>query len=382
MLKLLIKSFIWLILHVFYVLPMNERRIYFSSFLGRQFSCNPKYLYLFLLAHNRGNYSFVWEFEDISKAALVPEAKVVKAKTLKAIILCMTSKYLVFNAELPWYIPLRKSQVYLQTWHGGGAYKKLGVDAGWGRRSDLEQKLCSRQVSYYVSSCRKLTEVLAVSKCVPAEKFLSSGQPRDAFLLAAGRDNKKAEIRQKLGIDNCCKVILYAPSYRGKPGFGKEEKVLCEKLDYKSLKETLANKFGGTWKVLYRAHYYASSGLEDNDSDIKDVSRYDDMQELLLISDMLITDFSSSMWDFSLMYKPCFLYAPDIDTYDIKRGFYTSPCSWPFPLAKSNQELAANIQSFDEKKYIADVNRHFVDLGSYENKDACEKIWKAVGVNI
>ena len=164
MLKLLVKSFIWLVLHVFYVLPINEHQVYFSSFLGRQFSCNTKYLYLYLLAHNSGSYSFVWEFDDVSKSSLVPDAAVVKAGSLRALILCMTSKYLVFNAELPWYIPLRKSQVYLQTWHGGGAYKKLGLAANWGWKSDFEQKLCSRQVSYYVSSCKKLTEVLSVSK--------------------------------------------------------------------------------------------------------------------------------------------------------------------------------------------------------------------------
>ena len=323
----------------------------------------------------------MWEFDDVSKASLVPDAVVVKAKSLKAIMLCMTSKYLVFNAELPWYIPLRKNQVYLQTWHGGGAYKKLGLEANWGWRSNLEQKLCSKQISYYVSSCQKLTEVLSVSKFVPVEKFLSTGQPRDAFLLTAGED-KKAEIRQKLGFDSSCQIVLYAPSYRGKPGFDKKEEDGYEKLDYNKLQASLSQKFGGSWKVLYRKHYYMASGVSEKDSDIIDVSRYDDMQELLLVADVLITDFSSSMWDFSLMYKPCFLYAPDIDAYDIERGFYTSPYSWPFPMARSNQELFNNILVFDDRKYKADVNRHFNDLGSYENKDASEKIWKVVGVNI
>ncbi len=379
MLKLLVKSFIWLVLHVFYVLPINEHQVYFSSFFGRQFSCNTKYLYLYLLAHNSGSYSFVWEFDDVSKSSLVPDAAVVKAGSLRALIPCMTSKYLVFNAELPWYIPLRKSQVYLQTWHGGGAYKKLGLEANWGWKSDFEQKLCSRQVSYYVSSCKKLTEVLSVSKCVPVEKFLPCGQPRDAFLLSAGED-KKAEIKEKLGFDSSCHIVLYAPSYRGRPGFGKEEQAEYEKLDYKSLQAALVHKFGGNWKVLYRAHYYMASGVSEKNSDVLDMSQYDDIQELLLISDVLITDFSSSMWDFSLMSKPCFLYAPDIDSYDIERGFYTSPYFWPFPLAKNNQELFDSILGFDDKKYLADVNRHFDELGSYENKDACAKICKAIGL--
>ena len=198
-------------------------------------------------------------------------------------------------------------------------------------------------------------------------------------LLADNEDEE--EIQQKLGLDSSCKVVLYAPTYRGTPGFDKESNNKFKELDFQPLKEALVQRFSGSWEVLYRAHYYMASG-RNGDGSVMDVSYYDDMQELLLVTDVLITDFSSSMWDFSLMYKPCFLYAPDIDTYDIERGFYTSPYSWPFPLAKSNQELASKIIGFDENKYAADVNRHFDELGSYENKDACAKVWKAIGVKL
>ena len=75
-----------------------------------------------------------------------------------------------------------------------------------------------------------------------------------------------------------------------------------------------------------------------------------------------------------------FLYAPDIQQYIDQRGFYTEPSTWPYPLANSDDELSANIMNFDERKYIADVNRHFDALGSYENKDACMKVCKAIGI--
>ena len=111
-----------------------------------------------------------------------------------------------------------------------------------------------------------------------------------------------------------------------------------------------------------------------------DATKYEDMQELLCASDVLVTDFSSSMWDFALTGRPCFLYAPDIQQYIDERGFYTEPSTWPFPLAKSDDELSANILGFDQAAYEKALAKHYSDFGSYENKDACAKVCEAIGI--
>ena len=104
------------------------------------------------------------------------------------------------------------------------------------------------------------------------------------------------------------------------------------------------------------------------------------MQELLYITDILITDYSSSMWDFSLTERPVFLFAPDIDSYDVERGFYTNPYSWPFSIAKSNKMLLDQIRTFDLSEYKNKVHKHQQDLGSYEDIDACRNICKHIGI--
>lgn len=378
MIKLFVKSLIRCILHIFYLLPIKEKQIYFSSFLGRQYSCNPKYLYEYLLSCKELNYQYIWEFTDITKSTFVPDAVVVRTGSLKAIINCMASKFIIYNTEFPWYIPLRKKQILLQTWHGGGAYKKVGIAAGWNRIKNLEQKLNSKQISFYISSSQKFTEVQSISKCVPKNKFINYGMPRNAFLLQDNKDKRK-EILKKLNLNESSKIVLYAPTYRGKPSFKNGSIIEEETINYEILKATLKGKFGNEWIALYRGHYYNANNSINSEECI-DVSSFEDMQELLYITDILITDYSSSMWDFSLTERPVFLFAPDIDSYDVERGFYTNPYSWPFSIAKSNKMLLDQIRTFDLSEYKNKVHKHQQDLGSYEDIDACRNICKHIGI--
>lgn len=379
MLKLFIKSIIWFVLHIFFILPINKKKIYFSSFQGHQYSCNPKYLYEYILQYKKLDYKYIWEFTDISKVVYVPDSIVVRARSLRSIIECMTSKFIIVNTEFPWYIPLRKKQVLLQTWHGGGAYKKVGIAAGWNKINNLEQKLNSNQISFYISSSKKFTEVQSNSKCVPESKFINCGMPRNSFLLQKN-EKKRKEIFSKLNLNESTKIVLYAPTYRGKPSFKNDELVEEELLNYKMLKTTLSEKFGDDWIALYRGHYYMLNIDNVQKNECKDVSNFEDMQELLYVTDVLITDYSSSMWDFSLTERPVFLFAPDIDSYDSERGFYTNPYSWPFTIAKNNQMLFDNIKAFDFEKYINKIKKHHSDFFSYECKDSCKKIFKQIGI--
>ena len=106
---------------------------------------------------------------------------------------------------------------------------------------------------------------------------------------------------------------------------------------------------------------------------LRNATDYPDMQDLLQCADVLLTDYSSCMWDFSLMKKPCFLYARDIAEYRGERDFYTPIDSWPFPLAADNGELAAVISDFDEAAYRSAVDRHHRELGSTESGTAARQ---------
>jgi CDP-glycerol glycerophosphotransferase len=116
----------------------------------------------------------------------------------------------------------------------------------------------------------------------------------------------------------------------------------------------------------------------ENKPNVISASDYPDMQELLYAADILITDYSSSMWDFSLTFKPCFIFAPDLKKYLAEQGFYTPIEEWPFPIAETNEQLIENINNINEEKYKQTVRKHHADLGSYENGTACEQFCHSV----
>ena len=165
---------------------------------------------------------------------------------------------------------------------------------------------------------------------------------------------------------------MYAPTFRS----------LTEIEDYgfdaKKLIGTLMERFGGKWKLLLRFHpNVAKYPIPDIFSkylgkEVIDVTRYPDMQDLLCASDALITDFSSVSTEFAIQNKPCFLYAPDLDSYD--RGLYIKPEQMPFPLAKTEIELLGVVAGFDEAGYKKLVDKYSLFLGNVEKGCACREV--------
>ncbi len=369
----------WLIFHLFFFFPVDEHKVYFRAFHGKKYGCNPKYLFRHMLEKYGDKFKYVWKLEDDTRS--IPGAKVVKNHTLSSFLEILTSKYIVTNNDFMWWVPLRRSQVMLETWHGGGAYKRVGTYEKWSRIKLLIQKLNAKQTTHYISSSRKFTEVQAPSKWISEDKFINTGMPRNQIFFYPDRMEK---LRQKVfahfSLQSDARIVLYAPTYRGLTGYkegGMDVKITP---DYKRLMDSLEQKYGGRWILFFRSHYFDSSLTEQLPDSVVDATKYEDMQELLCASDVLVTDFSSSMWDFGLTGRPCFLYAPDLQQYIDDRGFYTDPFSWPFPMAQNDDELSANILSFDKAVYEKALAKHFSDFGSYENKDACAKVCAAIGI--
>jgi CDP-glycerol glycerophosphotransferase len=185
----------------------------------------------------------------------------------------------------------------------------------------------------------------------------------------------KVKVLNDLQIDKDIGVLLYAPTYRGSI----DSAVHSVGIDIPIILDVLEKRFNKIFVCLYRHHSFV---LHESNIVVKqnviDVSFWPDMQELLCASDVLITDYSSSMWDFSLTGKPCFLYTPDLDEYESERGFYTPFDELPFPCGKNSDELSEAIVSFDDKTYKNAVKKHHADLGSYEEGYACEKIYELI----
>jgi len=355
-------------LQLYRLLPLKSR-VSFIAFSGRQYSDSPKRISDALL-QLRPDIEQVWAFNEPEKFAFLKEKgiKVVKYKSFQYLYYVMTSKVYVDNAEFWSILKFRPGQMVLQTWHGGGAYKRVGghrIDVNAREQHHAVEKM--NKITLFLSSSRSFTDFVIRGAYQYRGEVLECGLPRNDDLLdpdpaAAGR------VKQALGIAPEKKVLLYAPTFRNSHSLDLYD------VDFPRLKAALERRFGGEWVILLRMHYYmAHKAMAAKADFLVNATDYPDMQELLLASDVLLTDYSSCMWDFSLMHRPCFLYARDIAEYRGERDFYTPIESWPFPLAADNDQLEQVIADFDEERYRAAVDRHHADLGSTESGTAARQ---------
>ena len=352
-------------LQVFRLLPL-QNKVSFISFSGRQYSDSPRCISEELWK-SHPEILQVWAFNEPEKFRFLREKgiRVVKYKSLEYLYHVMTSRVCVDNAEFWSILKFRPDQMILQTWHGGGAYKRVG-----GHRIDVNKRKQDHdmakmnQITLFLSSSKAFTRFVIRGAYRYRGEVLECGLPRNDSLLCPD-PAAAAAVRQSLGLDPEKKILLYAPTFRNSHTLDLYD------VDLPRLKHALKARFGGDWVILLRMHYYLSDRIGATGLPyVQDVTSYPDMKDLLLCADVLLTDYSSSMWDFSLLGRPCFLYARDIAAYQGERDFYTPIESWPFPLAADNDELAERIASFDENAYRAAVARHHEELGSTESGTA------------
>ena len=341
------------ILHVFCLFPVKKKKIVFECYLGKQYSCSPKAIAEYLEGQEKDLYEQVWIYLD--KPLPGCRSKQIRRGSFGWYYHMLTAGTVIMNSGFCQRIPFRKNQIVINTWHGGGAYKKIESNPDF-------TEWYNRQIDVFLSSSEKFTELEIRGAMGFRGEVLNTGLPRnDVFFDAARRTALSEKVRKNLKLRTEA-AVLYAPTwFEGKemsdPDFGK----LCD---------ALSKRFRKTFSVLYRKHYHESAKpvLSEN---VIDVSAYPDMQELLPASDVLITDYSSSIWDYSFTGRPVFLYAPDIGEFRKHHGFYYDPEECGFPLAKTEDALWENIAAFDEAAFHENMKMHHDELGSYETGEAC-----------
>lgn len=357
-----------MLLQLLRCLPVKDNSFLFISFEGKYYNCNPKYLYLEIVQKTDLNARLIWAFNSdrISKYPFI-ENKVLY-KSFRFYLALLTCKYIVVNYDLPWFFPKRSNQILVQTWHGGGAYKKVGMSSSTnGKLRRLIALYSQNKTDLYLSSSEKFTEVQMEATGLTIDRFYDSGMPRNSLLYKVGIPNEN--IKKKLQLLNDINYILYAPTYRGDFKDGNEVDFLSDS-SIKLILNAFTERFGGEWKFIIRLHPSSSPKfLKGSLSDYAVDCKHEDMQELLAGIDVLITDYSSSMWDFSLTGRPGFIYAPDIEEYREVRGLYTSTDSWPYPIASTLNELIINVKDFDETQHSIKIEKHLSSFVSYENEN-------------
>ena len=356
---------------------VHKGRMMCWAYTFKQYSCNPRYLTEYLLENNT-EFEIFWVFRgNVDTSGVDKRIKCVRYKSLQYYILVNTAEFFITNARTdPYriYWHKRKGQKYVMLWHGGVALKRIEKDAeaqlsySYLKKAKIDSKVCDLMVS----GCRFQTSLLKEKFWYDGE-ILERGIPRnDVFFDKARHPEMRERICRKYGISPDSRIVLYAPTFR------RDKSIEPYRIDWSRVVPEL-RKIYGTEKVsvLLRLHPNligkADASSLVNDESVIDVTRYHDMQELLCVSDLLITDYSSSMFDITMLKKPCMLYATDIEKYN--RGYYFDFAELPFPLARNEEELIGNIRTFDSAAYDESVESFFEKhIGLCEDGNASKAI--------
>lgn len=383
-LQLIVTAVIRNISKLFWIFPVKHNRIAMVSHAGTQYSCNPKYISLYLQKKYPHKFDIIYGLRNPQKWS-GQEEHFVKMPSFKFFYYFCTAKVIVSNGGMPTYIPKRKKQYVINTWHGGGAYKtnKTNIEEQNITKSRLHMNLYKTHCTDLVLSSSESFTELVIPELVLQYKgeVMPCGMPRNDIIYQGKYEKLRQKVCASLGIGTDREIILYAPTYRGSIDSMQvqSEKIFTMDLDTEQLLYAVKNRFKNNPVLLIRAHHAMNMSSHLKSADIIDVSDYPDTQELLCSTDILISDYSSTIWDFSLTKKPCFLYCPDIDYYmNDDRGTYTPIETWPGILCRTNEELEQAILNFDEAEYVKKVEKHHADLGSYETGHACEQVCKRI----
>lgn len=364
------------ILKVLWIFPLKRNRILFSTFEGKYYSDSPKYIFLDLYEKYGNRLEYIWCRNDPDEELAVYEnVRTVRFLSVRFVLAFLTCGVYVTNLGIEPCFPKRKGQLFINTWHGGGAYKGLTQFDRHRKYFRTVSRIRAGMTDCFISSCSAFTQYNSKQWMADETKFLKSGMPRNDILLRE-QDNQRliGEIRTRLGIPDGKKIVLYAPTFRGIP---RNPEAFSISLDVEGLVRALDSRFGGNFVFLFRCHQTMLGKISAGEGAI-DVSSYNDMQELLLVSDVLVTDYSSSIWDFSLTFRPGFLFMPDLDEYEAFQGFLTPVSEWPFPYARTNEGLVELIAQFDEEANRQKIESHHKNLVSFETGTAVFAINKII----
>ena len=356
------------------LLPIRKNRVLFVSYRGKQYSCSPRAISEALEKMSGGEIEIGWAFHRPQDFEMLTARgiRVLDDRSFAFVVYALTARVICTNAYYKPFLPRRRGQFFLRTWHGGGAYKRVGRAEKLPAPHRFYIRMQQQGASLYTSSSEAFTRMTLREAFDYRGEVLETGLPRNDVLLdEAARNEAARRARAALGLSENVRLALYAPTWR-------DDRIRAHQIDFARLKAALSARFGGEFRVLFRGHYITDGNGSASFGDV-DATQYPDMQDLLAASDVLVTDYSSCMWDMSLIFRPVFLYCTDLNTYRADRDFFTDIRTWPFPVSETNDELEQTILRFDEDAYREAVRRHHRELGSCETghaaRDAAARIY-------
>lgn len=334
---------------------VDPKLIVFESGVGKQYADSPRAIYEEIVKRNL-DYKKVWIY---NKNVRFPDqdTKVVKRLSPSYFYYLAKARYWVNNQNFPSYLGKRKKTTYIQTWHGTPLKKMLfdienveGRDEGYVERVHKATKTWD----YLISPSAYATEAFRSAFRYEGE-MLEIGYPRNDIFYRSDRDQLTESTRQRLKIPEGKKVILYAPTFRDNQTEKNNKFTFELQFDFEQMKRELGNEY----ILLLRMHVVVSNKVdipEEYRDFVYNASNYPDIQELYLISDILITDYSSVMFDFANMNRPILFFTYDLEMYrDQLRGFYMDfEKEAPGPLLRTSDEVTEAVKNIDKVQFEYD----------------------------
>lgn len=341
-------------------LKVDDKLIVFEAFRSTKYADSPKAIYEYMMsAKEYSEYKFIWVFEDPSKYKHLENSrtKLVKHESNAHYVAFARAKYWIINGWIPLRFQKKSGQKVLQCWHGT-PLKRLRYDivnsVNTEHRSNAlrDNDLDTVRFDYFISPSKFATKAFSSAfNLVKLDKeaiLIETGYPRNDALMNY-KPSEVKDIKKRLGIPMDKKVILYAPTWRDDQnveGGGYEYHL---PIDFEYLKDSLSSDY----VILFRAHNLVANSFNFNAHKgfIYDVSREDDINELYIISDVLMTDYSSVFFDYANLKRPIIFYMYDKNHYEKDlRGFYLDIDELPGDVVETETAVVDSLKSIEEHK--------------------------------
>ncbi|MFD1363689.1 CDP-glycerol glycerophosphotransferase family protein [Lentibacillus salinarum] len=337
-------------------IPVRKNLIMFESFLGKQYSDSPRAIYEYLLEYYP-NYKMYWSADRRHLSIFEnKDVKYIRRFSIKWLFLMARSEYWVSNSRLPLWIPKPSHTSYLQTWHGT-PLKRLAADMDEVHMPGTNAQKYKQNFLNAVNKWDYLVSPNAYSTEIFRRAFqfngtmIESGYPRNDFLLNDNNEATISDLKEANNLPRDKKVILYAPTWRDNQFYEKGKYKFNLRMDIALMKEEL----GDEYIILLRLHYLVAENIDLSTYEgfAYDFSKHEDIRELYMVADLLITDYSSVFFDYANLKRPMLFYVYDIEDYrDNLRGFYFDlESKAPGPLVKTTEQIINEVKKIEQNGF-------------------------------
>lgn len=339
-------------------LKIDDKLIVFEAFRSTKYADSPKAIYEYMMQSTEySEYKFIWVFENPNKYKHLKNSrtKIVKHESNAHYVAFARAKYWVINGWIPLRFQKKPGHIVLQCWHGT-PLKRLrhdiinSVETDHKTNALRDNDLDAMRFDYFISPSRfatnAFTSAFNLKKLDKQDILIETGYPRNDDLINY-KQSRIDDIKKRLKIPNGKKVLLYAPTWRDDQNVAGQGYKYNLPVDFDYLRNSLSKDY----VILFRAHNLVANSFDFSKYKgfIYDVSQEDDINDLYIVSDILVTDYSSVFFDYANLKRPMIFFMYDREHYQKNlRGFYLNIDELPGDIVEKEENLVKTLNNIEK----------------------------------